>query len=207
MKQLLLIDHYDSFTYIIKSYFELLHVSVTVVQHADPILLNIEAINPDFIVFSPGPGHPSAAVRTIDMIKKYHTRYPMLGICLGMQCIAEAFDGRVIHAKDVVHGKQSSIHHTTTRIFSDIPSPCLATRYHSLMVEAESISKEFQVNAWTFDHHGQRIIMGVEHNQYPVFGVQYHPEAILTEYGLLFFKNFLTEALKFKSVTSLANRH
>jgi len=149
MKKLLLIDHYDSFTYLINSYFEQLQVKTLVVQYGDPILQNIESIYPDYIVFSPGPGHPNAVMNTINMIRKYYKRYPMLGICLGMQCMAVAFHGRVVHASEVVHGKQTSITHTGLRLFKNIPLIHRVTRYHSLMVEEGSFSHELRANAWT----------------------------------------------------------
>jgi len=199
MKKLLLIDHYDSFTYLINSYFQQLQVKTQVISYDDPILQNLEAIHPDFIVFSPGPGHPSVVVNTIEMIKKYHARYPMLGICLGMQCIAMAFDGRVIHASEVVHGKQSILFHSKKRLFKNIPLACRVTRYNSLMVEKGSFSTVLDINAWTEDTISDcSIIMGIEHRLYPVFGVQYHPEAILSEYGLLLFSNFLQQAMQFQ---------
>jgi anthranilate synthase/aminodeoxychorismate synthase-like glutamine amidotransferase len=207
MKKLLLIDHHDSFTYLINSYFEQLQVKTQVVQYDDPILQNLESIHPDYIVFSPGPGHPNTVVNTIDMIRKYYKCYPMLGICLGMQCMAMAFHGRVVHASQVVHGKQSSITHTGLRLFKNIPSTHRVTRYHSLMVEEGSFSTELSINAWTHattEH--PRIIMGIEHQTYPVFGVQYHPEAILSEHGLLLFSNFLQQAQQFQYPTWLAKK-
>jgi anthranilate synthase/aminodeoxychorismate synthase-like glutamine amidotransferase len=199
VKRLLLIDHYDSFTYTIKAYFEALQVQVEVVQHDSPDLLNLEKIAPSMLVFSPGPGHPDKANTAVELIKKYHKIYPMLGVCLGHQCIAKAFGGEVIHAPEIMHGKQSLIHHEGRDLFAGIPSLFSATRYHSLVVKPETLPRVLRMTAWTFDQKETRMIMGLAHQHYPVFGVQYHPEAVLTEHGYLLFSNFLREVERFSS--------
>jgi len=190
-EHVLLIDHHDSFTQMIKSYFECLGVFVTVVQHTDTILNNLEVLEPTRLVLSPGPGSPAEAYATQKLIKKYYKRYPMLGICLGHQCLVEAFGGRVTQAREIHHGKQSVIHHEGEGLFTGIDKSFLATRYHSLMADEHHLPKDWKVTAWTHDKTGRRIIMGIEHRNYPLFGVQYHPEAILTEQGYQVVENFL----------------
>jgi anthranilate synthase/aminodeoxychorismate synthase-like glutamine amidotransferase len=190
-KKLILIDHYDSFTYLINDYFKQLGVQTEVIQQDDPILYQMESLNPSCIVFSPGPGHPVEATVTLDVIRRYHHMYPMLGICLGHQALALAFGGQVIHASLVVHGKQSLIYHDQQGLFHDLPSPFRATRYHSLMVEEQTLPKDFKITAWTVDANQNKVIMGMQHCVYPLFGVQYHPEAILTEHGFDVFRQFL----------------
>ena len=198
LDRLLIIDHYDSFTYTIKAYFEVLNVQTEVIQHDDPILLNLERLAPTMLIFSPGPGHPVDARVAVNLIKKYYKYYPMLGICLGMQCMAHAFGGQVIQAREVVHGKQSLIHHNSTGLFACIPNIFSATRYHSLVVDPVTLPAVLRRTAWTFAANGDRIMMGFAHKKYPMFGVQYHPEAVLTEHGYLLFNNFLTVASKWR---------
>lgn len=195
MKTILLIDHYDSFTYTISDYFQQLKMCTTVIAYDDPILLNIKELNPSGIVLSPGPGHPRDVPQTIELIKNFYLFYPMLGICLGMQCMAYAFGGQVIHASEVMHGKQSFIYHTGSALYQNISSPHQVTRYHSLMVDEKTLPESFKVNSWVITDSNQRILMGMEHHHYPLFGVQYHPEAILSEFGLVLFQNFLTQAM------------
>lgn len=199
-ERLLLIDHYDSFTYTIKAYFETLGARTEVVQYDDPRLLHLEQFAPTALVFSPGPGHPTEASSTVALIKKHYTYYPMLGVCLGMQCMAHAFDGKVIHAPEVMHGKQSLIDHDHTGIFQDVPQGFSATRYHSLMVDPLTLPAELRVTAWTHDASGARVIMGVAHMHYPLFGIQYHPEAVLTEHGYLLFRHFLNETRAWRTI-------
>jgi len=190
-EHVLLIDHHDSFTQIIKSYFEQLGVSVTIVQHQDTALHHLDTFKPTCLVLSPGPGSPGEAYATQVLIQKYRMHYPMLGICLGHQCLVEALGGRVITASEIWHGKQAVIHHHGDGLFSGLPSTFLATRYHSLVVDEHDLSNDWRITAWTHDANGRRVIMGVAHQSYPLFGVQYHPEAVLTEHGMQVLRNFL----------------
>tara|TARA_R110002126_G_scaffold291802_1_gene459155 strand:+ start:56425 stop:57108 length:684 start_codon:yes stop_codon:yes gene_type:complete len=196
-EHVLLIDHHDSFTYLIKSYFEQLGALVTVVQHTDAALNNLEAFKPTCLVFSPGPGRPHDVSGTQMLIKKYYKHYPMLGICLGHQCLIEAFGGRVVQAQEIHHGKQALIYHDDgDGIFKGVPRSFLATRYHSLIVDEGAMPSDWKITAWTHDKMGCRVIMGVAHRDYPLFGVQYHPEAVLTEQGLQVLRNFLQFSLE-----------
>jgi len=190
----LLIDHHDSFTYLIKSCFEQLGALVTVVQYTDPALEHIDVFKPTHLVFSPGPGSPCEALGTQQLIQKYYKHYPMLGICLGHQCLIEAFGGRVIQAQEIHHGKQALIYHDHDDgegLFAGVPRSFLATRYHSLVVDERTMPSRWKMTAWTYDKMGGRVIMGVAHRDYPLFGVQYHPEAVLTEQGMQVLRNFL----------------
>ena len=195
---MLLIDHHDSFTYMIKSYFEQLGATVTVIQHTDTTLHHLAAFKPTCIVLSPGPGCPREAYATQILIQKYYKQYPMLGICLGHQCLIEAFGGSIIQADDIYHGKQSMIYHDGEGLFAGIPHPFLATRYHSLMVDVHDLPKDWSMTAWTYNQDGRRMMMGVAHRDYPLFGVQYHPEAVLTEQGMPVLRNFLRYSLECK---------
>lgn len=190
-EHVLLIDHHDSFTQMIKSYFEQLGVGVTVVQHTDTALHHLEDFKPTRVVLSPGPGSPREAYATQNLIKKYYQHYPMLGICLGHQCLIEAFGGRVIQAQEIYHGKQSIIHHDGEGLFTDLPTTFLATRYHSLIIDEHNLPHDWKITAWTHNAEGSRSVMGVAHQRYPLFGVQYHPEAVLTEHGMQVLRNFL----------------
>ena len=174
---LIIIDNYDSFTYTIKNYFETIKVPTDIIKNDDPILKKLDELDPTFLVLSPGPGNPSDAGLTLDVIKQHYTQYPILGICLGHQCIAQAFGGHVIHASEVMHGKQSTIYHAQQGLFKEIPKQFSATRYHSLMVDPIRFPQELEVTAWTYDKHNNKVIMGLEHRDYPLYGVQYHPEA------------------------------
>ncbi|GAV24626.1 glutamine amidotransferase [Carboxydothermus islandicus] len=182
---LLLIDNYDSFTYNLVQYFQMLGEAVTVYRNDKITVEEIRALNPDYIVISPGPCTPSEAGISLEVIKNLY-RYPILGVCLGHQAIGQVFGGKVVRAARPMHGKTSPIYHDGKTIFKGIPSPFLATRYHSLIVELPE-ETELIVSAKTAE--GE--IMGLRHKDYPVEGVQFHPEAILTEYGLVLLNNFL----------------
>ncbi|MDF1827533.1 MAG: aminodeoxychorismate/anthranilate synthase component II [Legionellaceae bacterium] len=190
-EHVLLIDHHDSFTYLIKSYFEQLGASVTVVQYTDTALDDLDAWNPTRLVLSPGPGSPREVYTTQQLILKHYKHYPMLGICLGHQCMIEAFGGRIIQAGEIHHGKQSVIEHDGQGLFLDLPRSFLATRYHSLVMDEHALPHDWKMTAWAYDKAGCRVVMGVAHCHYPLFGVQYHPEAILTEHGMQVLRNFL----------------
>ncbi|WP_312512699.1 aminodeoxychorismate/anthranilate synthase component II [Massilia sp.] len=185
---LLMIDNYDSFTYNIVQYFGELGEEVRTVRNDEITLEQIAAINPDRICISPGPKAPKDAGISLDILREFKGKLPILGVCLGHQAIGEAFGGNVIRAKQVMHGKTSTIAHTGEGVFKDLPSPFTVIRYHSLAIERASLPACLEVTAWTDD--GE--IMGVRHKEYDIEGVQFHPESILSEHGHALFKNFLT---------------
>ena len=184
---LLMIDNYDSFTYNLVQYFAELGAEVVVHRNDEITLKQIEALQPQHIVVSPGPCTPNEAGISVPVIKQFAGRIPILGVCLGHQSIGQAFGGRIIHAKQLMHGKTSAIHHHSTSVFRGLPNPFTATRYHSLVIERETFPDCLEITAWTDD--GE--IMGVRHKTLAVEGVQFHPESILTEYGHDMLKNFL----------------
>ena len=185
---LLMIDNYDSFTYNIVQYFGELGEEVRTVRNDEVTIEEIAAMRPDRICISPGPKAPRDAGVSVDVIKQFKGKLPILGVCLGHQAIGEAFGGKVIRAKQVMHGKTSSIAHIGEGVFTDLPSPFTVIRYHSLAIERSSLPSCLEVTAWTDD--GE--IMGVRHKDYDIEGVQFHPESILSEHGHALFKNFLT---------------
>ena len=184
---LLMIDNYDSFTYNLVQYFAELGTEVVVHRNDEITLEQIEAIHPQHIVVSPGPCTPNEAGISVPVIKQFAGRIPILGVCLGHQSIGQAFGGRIIHAKQLMHGKTSEIRHNNSSVFRGLPNPFSATRYHSLVIERESLPNCLEITAWTDD--GE--IMGVRHKTLAVEGVQFHPESILTEHGHDMLKNFL----------------
>ncbi|KQN67754.1 MULTISPECIES: aminodeoxychorismate/anthranilate synthase component II [unclassified Duganella] len=184
---LLMIDNYDSFTYNIVQYFGELGEDVRVYRNDEITIEQIEALNPDRICISPGPKDPAQAGISIAVLKHFAGKKPILGVCLGHQAIGEAFGGKVIRAKQVMHGKTSLIAHTGVGVFKDLPSPFTVIRYHSLAIERSSLPACLEVTAWTDD--GE--IMGVRHKDYDIEGVQFHPESILSEHGHALLKNFL----------------
>jgi para-aminobenzoate synthetase component 2 len=182
-----MIDNYDSFTYNLVQYLGVLGSKV-VVRRNDKIPLDeIEKMRPERIVISPGPGTPQSAGITIPIIKRFHRKMPILGVCLGHQAIGASFGGQVVHAAQLMHGKTSEIFHDGKTIFHDLPDPFTATRYHSLAVERESLPDCLEISAEAED--GE--IMGLRHREYPVEGIQFHPESILTTEGMNILKNFL----------------
>ena len=191
MKKLVIIDNYDSFTYTIKNYFESRRMLTVVIRNDNACLKDLESLNPSHLVFSPGPGNPDDSGFTMEIIKKYYKKYPMLGICLGHQCIMQAFGGNIIHAPEVMHGKLSKLTHTGDGLFTNLPNDFNVMRYHSLIVDPKKVPHEFKISGWTTDSLGRKIVMAFHHKTYPLFGIQYHPEAILTEHGLEIFSNFL----------------
>jgi len=184
---LLMIDNYDSFTYNIVQYFGELGEDVRTVRNDEITLEQIAAMKPDRICISPGPKAPQDAGISLDILREFAGKLPILGVCLGHQAIGEAFGGNVIRAKQVMHGKTSTIAHTGDGVFKDLPSPFTVIRYHSLAIERASLPSCLEVTAWTDD--GE--IMGVRHKEYDIEGVQFHPESILSEHGHALFKNFL----------------
>lgn len=185
---LLMIDNYDSFTYNLVQYLGELGEEVLVRRNDEITTAEIERLNPQRIVISPGPCTPSEAGISVATIEKFAGKIPLLGVCLGHQSIGQAFGGRIVHAKTLMHGKTSQVIHTNTGVFAGLPSPYRATRYHSLVIERESCPDCLEITAWTDD--GE--IMGVRHKTLPIEGVQFHPESIMTEHGHALLKNFLT---------------
>lgn len=184
---ILMIDNYDSFTYNLYQYLGVLGVEVEVRRNDKISLAEIGDMQPERLVISPGPGTPQSAGITISVIERFHRQLPILGVCLGHQAIGAAFGGRVVHASQLMHGKTSEINHDGKRIFNGLPDPFTATRYHSLAIERKSLPSSLEVSAVAED--GE--IMGLRHREYPVEGVQFHPESILTNEGMDILKNFL----------------
>ena len=184
---LLMIDNYDSFTYNIVQYFGELGEDVRVYRNDEITIADIEALNPDRICISPGPKAPKQAGISVEVLKHFAGKKPILGVCLGHQAIGEAFGGKVLRAKQVMHGKTSVIAHTGVGVFKDLPSPFTVIRYHSLAIERSSLPACLEVTAWTDD--GE--IMGVRHREFDIEGVQFHPESILSEHGHALLTNFL----------------
>jgi len=191
---LLIIDNYDSFTYNLVQYFGELGVDIRVYRNDEITLDQISDMAPDQIVLSPGPCTPAEAGISVPTIKEFAGRIPILGVCLGHQSIGEAFGGKVVRAKRVMHGKISAIHHEGKGVFRDLNSPFNATRYHSLVIEQDSLPDCLEVTAWTQNPDGSlEEIMGVRHRKLAVQGVQFHPESILSEHGHQMLKNFLDD--------------
>lgn len=184
---ILVIDNYDSFTYNLVQYLGELGAKLEVYRNDGITIDEIGSKKPERIVISPGPGVPRAAGISEDVIKHFGKSIPILGVCLGHQAIGEVFGGKIMGAKDLMHGKTSLIHHDGKKIFKDIANPFEATRYHSLIVERRSLPSVLKITAETDD----KEIMGLEHNEYPIYGVQFHPESILTAEGKKILKNFL----------------
>ncbi|MGB4468528.1 MAG: aminodeoxychorismate/anthranilate synthase component II [Azovibrio sp.] len=186
---LLMIDNYDSFTYNLVQYFGELGQEVRVYRNDAITLDGIAALDPRYLVISPGPATPAQAGISLAAIRAFAGRIPILGVCLGHQAIGEAFGGRIVHARQLMHGKVSPVHHKDRGVFKGLPNPLTCTRYHSLAIERESCPDCLEITAWTED--GE--IMGVRHKTLAVEGVQFHPESILTERGHALLANFLEE--------------
>ena len=192
---ILMLDNYDSFTHNLVQYCGELGHAVTVKRNDQISVSEIIALAPDAIIISPGPCTPNEAGISVELIKTLTGRIPILGVCLGHQCIAAANGGKVVHAREVMHGKTSQIYHTNTDIFKDLKQPFVATRYHSLIVEKESLPAVLEVTAWTLtDNEEVDEIMGLRHREAKLYGVQFHPEAILTEHGHQLLANFFALA-------------
>ena len=191
---LLMIDNYDSFTYNLVQYLGELGANVHVYRNDNISLQEIEELQPEKIVISPGPCTPNEAGVSIDTIRQFAGRVPILGVCLGHQSIGQAFGGRIGHARAIMHGKTSMMHHSNTGVFKGLPNPFEATRYHSLVIEPDSLPDCLEVTAWTADESGNvDEIMGVRHKTMAVEGVQFHPESILTRSGHDLLRNFLEQ--------------
>ena len=188
---LLMIDNYDSFTFNIVQYFGELGAEVTVVRNDEIDVAGIAALKPAQLVISPGPCTPNQAGVSVDAIEAFAGKLPILGVCLGHQSIGQAFGGRIVHAREVMHGKTSPIRHKSVGVFSGLPDPFEATRYHSLVIERETLPDCLEVTAWTEHDDEMDEIMGVRHRELDIQGVQFHPESILTEHGHQMLKNFL----------------
>lgn len=184
---ILMIDNYDSFTYNLVQYLSELGEELKVVRNDKISLKEIEALSPQKIVISPGPGTPEQAGISKDLIKHFAGKIPILGVCLGHQAIGEVFGAKVVRAKNIMHGKTSEVFHDGKTIFKGLPSPFTATRYHSLIIQKESLPECLMLSAWTADQE----IMGVRHRQFKIEGVQFHPESILTGEGKKLLSNFL----------------
>jgi anthranilate synthase/aminodeoxychorismate synthase-like glutamine amidotransferase len=185
------LDNYDSFTYNLVQYLGELGEKVEVRRNNQVTLGEIDALAPSHIVISPGPCTPQEAGISIDLVRHSAGKRPLLGVCLGHQAIGAAFGGRVVRARKIMHGKVSQIAHDGKTIFQHAPDPMTATRYHSLVVSEEGLPRELAVSATTRESDGTRVIMGLRHRHFPVEGVQFHPESVLTDSGKLLLKNFL----------------
>jgi len=185
---ILVIDNYDSFTYNLVQYFGEMGVEIVVKRNDEITLDEIAALKPERIVISPGPKSPREAGISCSVMERFGPTTPMLGVCLGHQCIGEVYGGKVVRAARLMHGKTSPIHHNGEGVFAGLPHPFEATRYHSLIVERETLPEVLQITADT----AEQEIMGLRHRDFPIYGVQFHPESILTQAGKAVLKNFLT---------------
>ena len=186
------LDNYDSFTFNLVQYIGELGERVNVARNNQISVDEIEAMHPDRIVVSPGPCTPQEAGISIEVIRHFAGKVPVLGVCLGHQAIGAAFGGKVVRAPNLMHGKTSSIEHDGKSIFRDIPSPMTATRYHSLIVAEKGLPADLEISATCRDRDGSRVIMGLRHRKFPVEGVQFHPESVLTDQGKQLVRNFLS---------------
>ena len=189
---LLMIDNYDSFTYNLVQYLGELGEEVSVHRNDQITIEQIESMEPSHIVISPGPCTPNEAGISVDVVKKFGGTIPILGVCLGHQSVAQAFGGDIVHAQVLMHGKTSMIHHKANGIFNSLQNPFEATRYHSLVVNRETLPGCFEVTAWTEDED----IMGIQHLEHEICGVQFHPESIVTQHGHDLLRNFLATQSK-----------
>jgi anthranilate synthase/aminodeoxychorismate synthase-like glutamine amidotransferase len=185
------LDNYDSFTYNLVQYLGELGAEVVVRRNDQITIGEVEALGPERIVVSPGPCTPQEAGISIDLIRAFTGKVPLLGVCLGHQALGAAFGGKVIRAPNLMHGKTSQVQHDAKTIFEGLPSPMTATRYHSLIVEERGLPQELEISASTVERDGSRTIMGLRHRKFPVEGVQFHPESVLTSAGKKLMENFL----------------
>src|SRR5690349_14546945 len=185
------LDNYDSFTYNLVQYLGEMGAEVEVRRNDQVTIQEVEAVRPERIVVSPGPCTPREAGISIELIRHFTGKIPVLGVCLGHQAIGEAFGGTVIRAPHLMHGKTSEVRHDGKTIFAGLASPMTATRYHSLIVEEKDLPSDFEVSAYATERDGSRIIMGLRHRKFPIEGVQFHPESVLTGEGKKLVENFL----------------
>jgi anthranilate synthase/aminodeoxychorismate synthase-like glutamine amidotransferase len=185
------LDNYDSFTYNLVQYLGELGAQVVVARNDQTTVAEISSQNPSHILVSPGPCTPQEAGISIEVIRYFAGKVPVLGVCLGHQAIGAAFGGNVVRAPNLMHGKTSSVEHDGKSIFRDIPSPMTATRYHSLIVAEKGLPADLEISATCRDRDGSRVIMGLRHRKFPVEGVQFHPESVLTDQGKQLVRNFL----------------
>jgi anthranilate synthase component II len=195
-KRLLVIDNYDSFTYNLVQYLGELGQEPEVIRNDAATIAEVASMGPLGIVISPGPCTPAEAGICTDLVRELGAETPILGVCLGHQCIGEAYGGRVVRATQVMHGKLSQVEHDGLGVFAGLPSPLTATRYHSLVVEADGLPTALTATAWTQAQGGGRVLMGIRHRQHPVEGVQFHPESILTDAGHDLLRNFIDLCLE-----------
>jgi para-aminobenzoate synthetase component 2 len=200
---LLLIDNYDSFTHNLAHYFEELGQEVVVVRNDEIDCVRIRTLCPDYLVFSPGPCTPDSSAVTLEAIKVFAGLIPILGVCLGHQAIGQVFGAKIVKAQQIRHGKTSQIFHSHSTLFKNVPIPFAATRYHSLVVDDMSVPDEFKITAWCSNgvnvknndlcqsRSKETEVMAIEHKTLPIYGVQFHPESLLTEFGHLILNNFL----------------
>lgn len=184
------IDNYDSFTYNLIHYLEILDQSVTVFQHDQVTLKQIESLNPTAILLSPGPKSPNEAGISLSCIDYFHKTVPMIGICLGLQCLIQAFGGKLKQAEKIYHGKTSVITHNKTGLFRHLPTSFMVARYHSLVADESNLPDCFHINARSVE---DNCIMAISHRKLPLYGIQFHPEAILTQYGLQLLEQFIND--------------
>ncbi|MBS0359155.1 MAG: aminodeoxychorismate/anthranilate synthase component II [Proteobacteria bacterium] len=184
---ILMIDNYDSFTYNLVQAFQELGSEVKIFRHDEITIPEVTELSPQKIVISPGPGRPEQAGISLELIQNFSGKIPLLGVCLGHQSIAQCFGGRVVSAINIMHGKVSEIHHNNQGLFSGLPNPFSATRYHSLIVDRDSLPDCFEITAWDGNNHE---IMGIQHKEFPLYGVQFHPESIATTHGHQLLRNF-----------------
>jgi anthranilate synthase/aminodeoxychorismate synthase-like glutamine amidotransferase len=185
------LDNYDSFTYNLVQYLGELGAEIEVRRNDQVTVADVEAMHPERIVVSPGPCTPQEAGISMELIRHFAGKAPVLGVCLGHQALGAAFGGKIVRAKNLMHGKTSQVEHDGRTIFRGVPSPMTATRYHSLIVAEDDLPDELEVSAWTHDRDGTRVIMGLRHREFPVEGVQFHPESVLTSAGKKMVENFL----------------
>lgn len=192
---LAVIDNYDSFTWNLVQYAAEIGCTVEVFRNDQITCDQLEALNPKAIMVSPGPGRPSSAGISLDLIDRFKGCIPLLGVCLGHQSIGEHFGGEIVQAQHIMHGKLSDVYHNGTGVFAGLPNPVVATRYHSLVIDKATLPESLEVTAWTQDANGEREeIMGVLHQQHLIEGVQFHPESISSEHGHAMLKSFFLRA-------------